>query len=106
MPPSIHEPNIAGNDCQMPMPQRDAPAHRHGTRLATIAAMFTGHAGDARAVFLDKDGTLIWPTVHGADVGRIELLPGVGEGLRLLQDAGYLLIVASNEPGVATGRFP
>jgi len=68
--------------------------------------MFTGHAGDARAVFLDKDGTLIWATVHGADPERTELLPGVGEGLRLLQDAGYLLVVVSNEPGVATGRFP
>jgi histidinol-phosphate phosphatase family protein len=68
--------------------------------------MATNEWGDARAVFVDKDGTLVYPSVHAADPDRVELLPRVGEGLRLLQDAGYLLVVVSNEPGVATGRFP
>jgi D-glycero-D-manno-heptose 1,7-bisphosphate phosphatase len=60
----------------------------------------------ARAVFVDKDGTLVYPALHDADPDRVELLPRIGEGLRLLQDAGYLLVVVSNEPGVALGRFP
>jgi histidinol-phosphate phosphatase family protein len=60
----------------------------------------------ARAVFLDKDGTLVYDTSSDADPDRVELLPRVGAGLRRLQDAGYLLIVASNQPGVALGRFP
>ena len=60
----------------------------------------------ARAVFLDKDGTLIQDIPYNADPDRIELLPHVGTGLRALQDAGYLLIVVSNQPGVALGRFP
>ena len=60
----------------------------------------------ARAVFLDKDGTLIQDIPYSADPDRIELLPHVGTGLRALQDAGYLLIVVSNQPGVALGRFP
>jgi len=60
----------------------------------------------ARAVFVDKDGTLVYATPHGADPDRVELLPRVGEGLRLLQDAGYMLVIVSNEPGVAMGRFP
>ena len=63
------------------------------------------NASTARAVFLDKDGTVAYPA-QGADPAAIELLPRVGDGLRLLQDAGYLLIVVSNESGVATGRFP
>jgi histidinol-phosphate phosphatase family protein len=62
-------------------------------------------ASTARAVFLDKDGTLVY-AAQGADPAAIELLPRVGDGLRLLQDAGYLLIVVSNEPAVAAGRFP
>jgi histidinol-phosphate phosphatase family protein len=68
--------------------------------------MTISEAPDARAVFVDKDGTLVYATLHDADPDRVELLPRVGEGLRLLQDAGYLLVIVSNEPGVATGRFP
>ncbi len=59
----------------------------------------------ARAVFLDKDGTLVRDIPYNADPDRIELLPRVGAGLRALQDAGYLLVVVSNQPGVALG-FP
>ena len=60
----------------------------------------------ARAIFLDKDGTLVHDVPYNVDPARIELLPGVGAALRRLQDAGYLLIVASNQSGVALGRFP
>ena len=59
-----------------------------------------------RAVFLDKDGTLIRNIPYNVDPARIELLPRVGEGLRQLQDAGYALVVVSNQPGVALNRFP
>jgi len=59
----------------------------------------------ARAVFLDKDGTLVHDVPDNADPVRVELLPRVGEGLRRLQDAGFLLIVASNQPFVAMGLF-
>lgn len=68
--------------------------------------MTTGESSDARAVFVDKDGTLVYSIAGNTDPAGVELLPRVGEGLRLLQDAGYLLIIVSNEPGVATGRFP
>ena len=60
----------------------------------------------ARAVFLDKDGTLVHDVPFNVDPERIHLLPGVGKALRRLQDTGYLLIVVSNQPGVALGRFP
>jgi D-glycero-D-manno-heptose 1,7-bisphosphate phosphatase len=58
-----------------------------------------------KAVFLDKDGTLIKNVHYNVDVTRIELLPGVGESLHLLQQAGFALIVISNQPGVALGLF-
>ena len=60
----------------------------------------------ARGIFLDKDGTLIHDVPYNVDPQRIALLPGVGSALRRLQDAGYLLFVVSNQPGVALGRFP
>jgi len=63
-------------------------------------------ATDARpAVFLDKDGTLIEDVPVTADGVTSHLLPGVAEGLRLLHRAGYLLIVVTNQGGVAQGLF-
>ena len=63
-------------------------------------------ARSARAVFLDKDGTLVHDIPYNVDPERIALLPGVGDALRRLQDAGFQLFVVSNQPGVALGRFP
>lgn len=62
--------------------------------------------GPARAVFLDRDGVLIEDTGYPDDPDAISLLPGVGAGLRLLREAGWRLIVVSNQSGVARGKFP
>jgi histidinol-phosphate phosphatase family protein len=72
----------------------------------TPKAWNTNDERRARAVFLDKDGTLVHDVPYNVDPARIALLPGVGESLRRLQDAGFLLFVVSNQPGVALGRFP
>jgi D-glycero-D-manno-heptose 1,7-bisphosphate phosphatase len=58
-----------------------------------------------KAVFLDKDGTLVENVPFNADPDRIRLLPGTREGLELLHALGYELIVLSNQPGVALGYF-
>ena len=57
------------------------------------------------AVFLDKDGVLLLERLLTADVGAMELTPGAARGLRRLGGTGYPLIVASNQAGVAMGRF-
>jgi histidinol-phosphate phosphatase family protein len=59
----------------------------------------------ARAVFLDKDGTLIHDVPYNVDPDRIALTPGAIEGLRLLRAVGFQLIVVSNQSGVARGYF-
>lgn len=58
------------------------------------------------AVFLDKDGTLIEDIPYNVDPDRLQLCPGVVEGLRSLHQAGFKLIVISNQSGVARGLFP
>jgi D-glycero-D-manno-heptose 1,7-bisphosphate phosphatase len=58
-----------------------------------------------RAVFLDKDGTLIEDVPYNVRPEQIRLLPGGAEGLRRLHAAGYRLIVVSNQSGVAHGYF-
>jgi D-glycero-D-manno-heptose 1,7-bisphosphate phosphatase len=61
------------------------------------------------AVFLDRDGTLNAPVVRDgrpfppATVAEFQLLPGVAEACRQLHAAGYLLVVATNQPDVGRG---
>lgn len=57
------------------------------------------------AVFLDRDGTIIENRGYLGDPDGVALLPGATDGLRRLADAGYLLVVVSNQSGVARGHF-
>ena len=58
-----------------------------------------------RAIFIDKDGTLIRDVAYNVDPQHIQLLDGVIEGLKRLKAEGYLTIIISNQSGVAYGYF-
>jgi len=58
-----------------------------------------------RAVFLDRDGTLIHDPGYLADPDGVELLPRVAESLPALSQAGFLLILVTNQSGIARGRY-
>lgn len=58
-----------------------------------------------RAVFLDRDGTLIREVNYCSRPEDVHLLPGVPEALKLLHDAGYLLIIITNQSGIGRGYF-
>ena len=61
------------------------------------------------AVFLDRDGVLNRSIVRDGvthpphSLAEFELLPGVPEALRRLADAGFKLVVVTNQPDVARG---
>ncbi len=65
-----------------------------------------------RGVVLDRDGTLIdfhrdeelGAVVSAFHPSQLRLLPGVVDGLRALADAGFVLAIATNQPGVAKGQ--
>jgi histidinol-phosphate phosphatase family protein len=59
-----------------------------------------------RAVFLDKDGTLIDDLPYNADPSRVRLAAGAGRALAALSQGGFRLFVVSNQPGVGLGYFP
>ncbi|MBD0336468.1 MAG: HAD family hydrolase [Cyanobacteria bacterium Co-bin13] len=58
-----------------------------------------------KAIFLDKDGTLIEDVPYNVDPDRIVLCSGSLDGVHKLHQAGYLLIVITNQSGVARGYF-
>jgi len=58
-----------------------------------------------RAVFLDRDGTLIRDRGYLADPDGVELLPGVMTALAALRDRRLRLVVVSNQSGIARGMI-
>ena len=58
-----------------------------------------------RAVFLDRDGTLIVEKQYLHKAAEVEIFPGAAAALKRLQDAGYRLIVVTNQAGVGRGYY-
>jgi D-glycero-D-manno-heptose 1,7-bisphosphate phosphatase len=58
-----------------------------------------------RAVFLDRDGTLIHDPGYLGDPAGVVLLPGVGDALRALARAGFSFVVCTNQSGIARGKY-
>jgi D-glycero-D-manno-heptose 1,7-bisphosphate phosphatase len=58
-----------------------------------------------RAVFLDRDGTLIAEKNYLHRPEEVVILPGAGPALRKLADAGFKLIIVTNQSGIGRGYF-
>jgi D-glycero-D-manno-heptose 1,7-bisphosphate phosphatase len=58
-----------------------------------------------RAVFLDRDGTIIEDTGYVAGRERVKFLPRSGQAIELLNENGFKVLVVSNQAGVARGYF-
>ncbi len=59
-----------------------------------------------RAVFLDRDGTIIQERGYLSDPAALELIPGAGRAICLINRLGLAAVVVSNQSGVARGYFP
>jgi D-glycero-D-manno-heptose 1,7-bisphosphate phosphatase len=57
------------------------------------------------AIFMDRDGTICDEVGYVNHASRSRLLPKSVEAIRLVNQAGYLAIVATNQSGVARGLF-
>ena len=58
-----------------------------------------------RAVFLDRDGTINVEKDYLHKIEDFEFIPGAPEAIKRLKDAGFLVIVVSNQSGVGRGYF-
>jgi D-glycero-D-manno-heptose 1,7-bisphosphate phosphatase len=62
-----------------------------------------------KAVFLDRDGVINRPIIIDGKpypprtIAKFEILPGVDQACATLRDAGYLLVVVTNQPDVGRG---
>lgn len=59
----------------------------------------------ARAVFLDRDGTLMEEVGYCSRAEDVRIFPGVADALRRLKQAGYLNIIITNQSGIGRGYF-
>ncbi|HEU6447150.1 MAG TPA: HAD family hydrolase [Verrucomicrobiae bacterium] len=58
-----------------------------------------------RAVFLDRDGTLIAEKNYLHKPEEVEIFPGAGKALKRLSDAGYKLFIVTNQSGIGRGYY-
>lgn len=58
-----------------------------------------------RAVFLDRDGTINEEREYLHRPEEFRFIPGVPEAIRLLKDAGFLVVVVTNQSGVGRGYY-
>lgn len=59
----------------------------------------------ARALFLDRDGTLVRPVHYPSRPDQLQLYAGLGPALCTLQALGFLPVVITNQSGLARGYF-
>jgi|TARA_B110000305_G_scaffold227188_1_gene275592 D,D-heptose 1,7-bisphosphate phosphatase len=58
-----------------------------------------------KALFVDRDGVLNQDTGYTYKISDLVILEGVIEGLKFFQDQGYLIIIITNQSGIARGFF-
>ncbi|MBR2523955.1 MAG: D-glycero-beta-D-manno-heptose 1,7-bisphosphate 7-phosphatase [Clostridiales bacterium] len=57
-----------------------------------------------KAIFLDRDGTINKYVGFLREIDEFELLPGVADAIKKINDSGYLAIVVTNQPVIARGE--
>ena len=62
-------------------------------------------SGPAPAVFLDRDGTLIRNVDYINDPAEVEMFPDVPAALQRLRDAGFRIVIVTNQSGFARNRL-
>ena len=108
-PSSVTGPSIRGDENATQAPQPPAQPATVPARQAATSAPHTDApaprpaAVPRRAVFLDRDGTILVDTGYPSDPNGVRLLPGAQAALATLQSAGFLLVVVSNQSGVGRG---
>lgn len=74
--------------------------------VASVALELARHSLGARpALLVDRDGTVIVDKHYPSDPDAVELIDGAAAALREASQAGYRIVILSNQSGVARGMF-
>src|SRR5207302_4785874 len=65
----------------------------------------TSTGAKSRAVFVDRDGTIIHDADYCPDPSQVQVLEGATAALRRLKDGGYKIIVITNQSGIGRSFF-
>jgi D-glycero-D-manno-heptose 1,7-bisphosphate phosphatase len=66
---------------------------------------FTARPAASRLAVLDRDGVLIVDHGHVFTRQQVEWIPGAPRAVRMLRDAGYAVVIATNQAGIAKGLY-
>ncbi len=94
-------------DCAVVIPSTETPHVQEGYLVAChiIAGLVEKALFGNRAVFVDRDDTIAKDVPYCDDPDKFDLYPDVPAAIRRLNDAGYLVILITNQSGINRGYF-
>ncbi|MDR1690254.1 MAG: HAD-IIIA family hydrolase [Candidatus Methanoplasma sp.] len=87
------------------IPTMETPRIQEGYLVAchSICGIVEREVYGKKAVLVDRDDTLVKDVPYCNDPDKLHLLPGVPKAIARLNDAGYIVIVITNQSGIARG---
>lgn len=94
-------------DHALMIPSTATPRIQEGYFIAghIICGMVERNIFGKKAVFIDRDDTVAKDVPYCDDPDKLIIFDGVPESIKRLNDAGYLVIMATNQSGIARGKF-
>ncbi len=94
-------------DCAVVIPSKETPRIQEAYLCAchVICGIVEREMFGRRCVFVDRDDTLAKDVPYCSDPEQFNLFDGVPESIKKLNDAGFLVIVITNQSGIGRGYF-
>jgi len=94
-------------DIGVVIPSKETPRIQEGYMVAChiICGMVERELFGKKAVFVDRDDTLAKDVPYCNEPGKFKFLPGAPKAIAKLNAAGYIVIVITNQSGIARGLF-
>lgn len=95
------------SDVAVVIPTKETPRVQEGYLVAchTICGMVEREIFGKKAVLVDRDDTLVKDVPYCDDPDKLKLLPGVPKAIAKLNAAGYIVVVITNQSGIARGKL-
>lgn len=94
-------------DYALVIPSKETPRIQEGYICAchTICGLVERGIYGKKAVFIDRDDTIVYNVPYCNDPDDLHMIPGVPEAISRLNSAGYLTIIITNQSGIGRGKL-